>query len=77
MFENRVLRKIFGPKTDEGTGEWRELHSEELHNLYSFVHQIKENEVGRASGTHRGGQKSVKILVGKPKGKRPLSGPRH
>jgi hypothetical protein len=34
MFENRVLRRIFGPNRDEVTGEWRKLHSEELHNLY-------------------------------------------
>jgi hypothetical protein len=44
VFENRVLRKIFGPKRDEVTGEWRKLHSEELHNLYSspnIIMQIK------------------------------------
>jgi hypothetical protein len=35
FFENRVLRKIFGPKRDEMTGEWRKLHNEELHDLYS------------------------------------------
>jgi hypothetical protein len=35
VFENRVLRRIFGPKRDEVTGEWRELHNEELHDLYS------------------------------------------
>jgi hypothetical protein len=35
VFENRVLRRIFGPKRDEVTGGWRELHNEELHNLYS------------------------------------------
>jgi hypothetical protein len=35
VFENRVLRRIFGPKIDEVTGEWRELHNEELHKLYS------------------------------------------
>jgi hypothetical protein len=35
VFENRVLRRIFGPKRDKETGEWRKLHSEELHNLYS------------------------------------------
>jgi hypothetical protein len=47
VFENRVLRRIFGPKRDEVTGEWRKLHSEELHILYSSPHQIKENEVDR------------------------------
>jgi hypothetical protein len=35
VFENRVLRRIFGPKTDEETGGWRKLHNEELHNMYS------------------------------------------
>jgi hypothetical protein len=35
MFENRVLRRIFGPKRDEVTGEWRKLHNEELHDFYS------------------------------------------
>jgi hypothetical protein len=36
LFENRVLRRIFGPKRDEVTGEWRKLHNEELHDLYSY-----------------------------------------
>jgi hypothetical protein len=46
-FENRVLRRIFGPKGDEVTGEWRKLHNEELHNLYSFpdiVRQVKSSQ---------------------------------
>jgi hypothetical protein len=37
VFENRVLSRIFGPKRDEVTGEWRKLHNEELHDLYSFT----------------------------------------
>jgi hypothetical protein len=41
VFENRVLRRIFGPKRGEVTGEWRKLHSEELHNLYSSPSIIK------------------------------------
>jgi hypothetical protein len=41
VFENRVLRKIFGLKRDEVTGEWRKLHNEELHNLYSSPNIIK------------------------------------
>jgi hypothetical protein len=48
VFENRVLRKIFGPKRDEVTGEWRKLHNEELHNLYSFpdiIRQVKSRRV--------------------------------
>jgi hypothetical protein len=44
VFENRVLRRIFGPKRDEMTGEWRKLHNEELYNLYSspdIIRQVK------------------------------------
>jgi hypothetical protein len=41
VFENRVLRRIFGPKRDEVTGEWRKLHNEELHDLYSSPNIIK------------------------------------
>jgi hypothetical protein len=41
VFENRVLRRIFGPKRDEVTGEWRKLHNEELHNLYSSPNIIR------------------------------------
>jgi hypothetical protein len=42
MFENRVLRRIFGPKRDEVTGKWRKLHSVELHNLYSSLDIIRQ-----------------------------------
>jgi hypothetical protein len=62
VFENWVLRRIFGPKRDEVTGEWRKLHSEELHNLYSspdIVSQVKANEVGGACGTHGRGEENV------------------
>jgi hypothetical protein len=48
VFENRVLRRIFGPKRDEETGEWRKLHSEELHNLYSspgIIRQVKSRRL--------------------------------
>jgi hypothetical protein len=41
VFENRVLRRIFGPKRDEVTGDWRKLHNEELHNLYSSPNIIR------------------------------------
>jgi hypothetical protein len=42
VFDNRVLRRIFGPKRDEVTGEWRKLHNEELHNLYSSPDIIRQ-----------------------------------
>jgi hypothetical protein len=48
-FENRVLRRIFGPKRDEGTGEWRKSHSGDLHNFYSspfIIRQIKSRRMG-------------------------------
>jgi hypothetical protein len=51
MFENRVLRRIFGPKRDEVTGGWRKLHNEELHNLYSSpstIRVIKSRRIRRA-----------------------------
>jgi hypothetical protein len=65
VFENRVLRSIFGPKRDEVTGEWRKLHNGELHKFYSSLDQIKENEVGGACGTHGRREKSVKGFGGK------------
>jgi hypothetical protein len=67
VFENRVLRGIFGPMRDEVTEEWRKLHNEDLHNLYSspdIIRQMKSrgmgwDGMGRASGTHGRGEKSV------------------
>jgi hypothetical protein len=62
VFQNRVLRRIFGPKRDEVTGECRKLHNEELRNLYSspdIIRQVKVNEVGGACSMHGRGQKSV------------------
>ena len=41
VFENRVLRRIFGPKRDEVTGEWRKLHNEELNDLYSSLNIVQ------------------------------------
>jgi hypothetical protein len=74
VFENRVLRRIFGPYRDEVTGEWRKLHSGELRNLYSspdIIRRIKseENEVGRACGTHGRGEKRVQGFSGKARRK--------
>jgi hypothetical protein len=47
VFENRVLRRIFGPKRDEGTGEWRKLHNEELHDLCSLPSIIRRIKAWR------------------------------
>jgi hypothetical protein len=59
VFEVVVLRRIFGQKRDEGTGGWRKLHNEDLHNLYSLPSRIrminfKEDEMGRACSTNGG-----------------------
>jgi hypothetical protein len=82
VFENRVLRRIFGPKRDEVTGEWRKLHSVELHNLYSspdIIRQVKSRRMRWAGHVaHVGEERKVyKVLVGKPKGRRPLGRPSH
>jgi hypothetical protein len=72
VFENRALRRIFGPKRDEVTGEWSKLHNEELHNLYSspdIIRQVKANEVGGARGTHGRGDKIVQGFGGKARRK--------
>jgi hypothetical protein len=81
VFENGVLRRIFGPKRDEVTGEWRKLHSEELHSLYSspdIIRQITSRRMRWAGHVARMGEdrKLYKVLVGKPEGKRPLGSPR-
>jgi hypothetical protein len=81
VFENRVLRRIFGPTRYEVTGEWRRLHSGELHNLYSspdIIRQIKSRRMRWAGQVARMGEgrKVYRVLVGKPEGKRPLGRPR-
>jgi hypothetical protein len=81
VFENRVLRRIFGPKRDEVTGEWRKLHNEELHELYSspnIIRIIKSRRMRWAGHVARMGEKknAYRLLVGKPEGKRPLGRPR-
>jgi hypothetical protein len=77
VFENRVLRRIFGLERDEVTGHWRKLHNEELHNLYSspnIIRMINSRTMRLARGLARMGEKrnAYRILMGKPEGKRPL-----
>jgi hypothetical protein len=64
VFENRVLRRIFGPKRDEVTGGWRKLHNEELHNLYSSpstIRIIKSRRIRWAGGVARLGSRGMRI----------------
>jgi hypothetical protein len=77
VFENRVLRRIFGPRMDEVTGDWRKLHIEELHNLYSLpniIRMIKSRRMRWAGHVARMGEprNAYRILVGKSERKRPL-----
>jgi hypothetical protein len=74
VFENRVLRRIFGPKRDEVTGEWRKLHNEDIHNLYSspsIIRIIKSRRMRWAGHVARMGEKrnAYRSLVGKTMGK--------
>jgi len=81
VFENMVLRRIFGPRRDEVTWEWGRLHNEELNDLYSpnIVRVIKSRRMRWAVHVARMGEErgAYRILVGKPEGKRPLGRPRH
>jgi hypothetical protein len=80
IFVNRVLRKIFGPEREED-GSWRKLHNDELHSLYSspnivrVINSRRMRWVGHVAcmGEGRG---VYRVLVGRPKGNRPLGRPR-
>jgi hypothetical protein len=64
---NKVLRRIFGPKRDEMTGEWRKFHNEEHHNLYSspdIIRQIKSRRMGWAGHVARMGEETVQGFGG-------------
>ncbi|KAJ4440904.1 hypothetical protein ANN_10751 [Periplaneta americana] len=81
VFENKVLRKIFGAKRNEVTGEWRKLHNTELHTLYSspdIIRNIKSRRLRWAGHVARMGESrnAYRVLVGRPEGKRPLGRPR-
>jgi hypothetical protein len=74
-----VLRRIFGPKRDEVTGEWRKLHNEQLHDLYSspsIIRIIKSRRM-RWDVAQMGEKRNMyRLLVGKPEGKRSPGRPR-
>jgi len=77
VFENMVLRRIFGTRRDEVKGEWMNLHNEEINNLYSspnIVRVIKSRRMRWAGHVARMGEEKAvyRVLVGKPEGRRPL-----
>ena len=82
VFENRVLRRVLGPKRDEVTGEWRKLHNGELsdlHSLPNIVRMVKSRRMRWAGHVARmeDGRGVQRVLLGKPAGKRPLGRPRY
>jgi hypothetical protein len=82
VFENRVLRRIFGPKRDKVAGEWRKLRNKELNDLYTspnIIRLIKSRRMKWAEHVAGMGERRgiYRVLVGKPEGKRPLGRPRH
>ena len=81
VFENKVLRRLFGPKRDEVTWKWRKLHNEELRDLYSLpniVRLVRSRRMRLTGYVARmvEGRGVHRVLVGKPEGKRPLGRPR-
>jgi hypothetical protein len=81
VFENSVLRRIFGPKADEVTGYWRKMHEEELRDLYSspsIIRIIKSRRMRWSGHVARMGEErnAYRLLARKPGGKRPLGTPR-
>jgi hypothetical protein len=82
VFENRVLRRVFGPKRDEIIGRWTKLHNDERHNLYSspsVINMITSRRMKWVGQVGRIGEKrnAYRVLVGKPEGKELLGRPKH
>ena len=82
VFENRVLRRVFGPKRGMVIGEWRKLHNEELNDMYSppsIVRVIKLRRIRWVEHVARMGERrgAYRVLVGKHEGKKPLGRPNH
>jgi hypothetical protein len=71
VFENRVLRRIFGPKSDEAMREWRRLHNEGLNDLYSSPNIIRVDKSRRMRCAAH-----LRIFVERPEGRRPVGRPR-
>jgi hypothetical protein len=69
VLQNTVLRRIFGSKRNEVTGEWRRLHNEELLTKYYSGDQIKKNEMGGACSTCGERRGAYRVLVGRPEGR--------
>ena len=76
VLENRVLRRVFGPKRDEVTEEWRKLLKEELRDLYSLPNIVRVVKSRRMRWAGHVARSVHRVLVGKPEGQRPLGRPR-
>jgi hypothetical protein len=82
VFENRVLRRIFGPKKDDVTGEWRKLHNEELYGVYCAPKtyylggHVQKVEMGGERGTKGAEERCIQGFGGETEGKRQLGRPR-
>jgi hypothetical protein len=79
VFENRVLRRVFRPKRDEVTGQWRKLHNEELNDLYSLLNIVRvvksrRMKMGGACSTYGRGERCTQVVGGEARGKEATGG---